>query len=80
MGMFSSIFAIVSDLQEKWALVTPHVVQNIRGEISSHRHHGDQITDPGWFTGFDALKHLLIFGHAPAQMLGQVDNGVTAIG
>ena len=77
--MSAAISAIVFDLQEEGALVAPQIIEHVRDKVTGDGDDGDEVTLARWLAVLDALIHLLILGHAQAQVSGEVDGGVAGI-
>jgi hypothetical protein len=75
--MCFAVGAIVINLQEEGALVTPHILKHVGYKVASD---GDKVTLARWFTALDAVVHSLVLGHALAQVQGHIDGGIAAIG
>lgn len=76
----TAISAIVIDLQEKGALVAPHIVKNIGDKVASDGNESDVVALAFWFARLDTLVHLLVLGNALTEMESDVDSGVAPIG
>ena len=77
--MSAAISAIVIDLHEKRALKAPHTEKHVRDKVTGDGDNGDEVTLARWLAVLDALIHLLILGHAQAQVSGKIDSAVAAV-
>jgi hypothetical protein len=78
--VLAAILSIVFDLQEEGALVAPHVVEHVGDEVPGDGDEGDEVALVGRLTVLDALVHLLVLGHPLAQVEGEIDGSVAAVG
>jgi len=77
--MSAAIGAIVIDLHEERALKAPHIEKHVRDKVAGDGDDGDEVTLARGLAALDALIHLLILGHAQAQVKGKIDGGVAAV-
>ena len=61
--MLTAISAIVIDLQEKGALVAPHIVENVSDKVAGDGNESNIVALAFWFARLDTLVHLLILGN-----------------
>jgi hypothetical protein len=77
--MLATISAIVTDLQEKGALVAPHVIEHIADKVPGDGDEGDEVALAVRLAVFDALVHRLVAGYAVAEVLSDIDSGIAAV-
>ncbi len=71
--MCLTVCAIVGDLQEERALVTPHIVEHVGDEVAGNGDQRDEVAFVRWFAALDALIHFPVLGDALAQVLCYID-------
>lgn len=80
MRVLYQVLAIVFSLQEKRALVAPHVVKHVRREMAGDGQQSDEMALVGWFAAGDALVHGVVVRHLVTQVVGQVHRRIASVG